>query len=230
VQSFYSELSPNIYRITVAPSEHFSFNQFLIKDENPILIHTGRALWFEHTRNALEQLLDPAQLKYISFSHFEADESGALNHWLALAPEAIPLVGTIGKASIEDFSTVPCQVLSDGDQINLGALNLTFLETPHCPHNWDACMFYESNNKILFCSDLGAQPGIPNGFIETSDIIETIVDFQKKVGYLTTGQYLLKTLDRIEKLDIEYLAIQHGATLKGPVIQKLIDRLRQEFY
>lgn len=229
MRSFYSEIVPNVYRITVAPSENFSYNQFLIVDENPILIHTGRLLWFDSTKQAVEKVFDPKALKYITFSHFEADESGALNHWLKLAPDAIPLVGRLGRASFEDFSSVPCNVLSDSAIIDLGALKLTLLETPHCPHNWDACMFYEPRHKLLFCSDLGAQPGIPDEIIETPDIIETIINFQKKVGYLVTGQYLAKTLDRLAQMEIDYLVIHHGATLKGPVIEALFKRLRQEF-
>jgi flavorubredoxin len=229
MRNFSTQIVDTLYQTTVVPSEHFSFNQFVIMDEHPILIHTGRALWFEQTKQAVERILPANTLQYLTFSHYEADESGALNLWLGEAPKATPLVGTIGRASIEDFSHSPCQVLTDGAQINLGRLSLTFMETPHCPHNWDACMFYEPTNKVLFCSDLGAQPGVPAGVVESVDIIEDIVNFQRTVGYLTEGKFLAATLDRLEALDITYLAIQHGSTLKGEVIPALFKRLRQEF-
>ncbi len=231
MQTLHYQIAPNIYRITVAPSPGFSFNHFLvICGNNPMLIHTGRVKWFENTLEEMRKFFDPSLLRYIGFSHFEADECGALNNWLELGPNAVPIVGKIGQSSIEDFSSREPLVVRHEQHIDLGGTSIQFLETPHCPHNWDASMFYLPANKILFCSDLGAQPGIPrNELLETPETFDDIVSFQKKVKYMTTGLLLEETLNKLEKLEIDILAIQHGNSLKGKIIPAFFHRLREEF-
>lgn len=230
MQTSYFEIAPNIYRTTVAPSDKFAFNQFLIVDEHPLLIHTGRVPWFEDTRRVVSEIIDPKRLSYITFSHHEADETGALNQWIHESSSAKPIVGAIGKSSIEDFSNNPPVVLADGQSISLGKRSVTLIETPHFPHNWEAVMFYEPENKILFCSDMGAQPGLPSGFLADEKDFDKIMSFQKKAQYMVEGKPLVSAIEKLKNYDIELLAIHHGNAIKGKaLVNAFFARLIKEF-
>ena len=140
-------------------SDTRTFNQFVITMSS-LLIHTGQAALFDTVRAQVERLLDPRTLRYISFSHFEADECGALNHWLALAPQAEVFCGAIAAmTSVTDFALRPPQAVADQGVVELGAHRLQVLETPHFPHNWDAILLYETQSRTLFGSDLGTHGG-----------------------------------------------------------------------
>ena len=155
------EIAPQIFRIAVWTGQApITFNQFIIRDEFPALIHTGHAALFDMVRAQVERLLDPRTLRYISFSHFEADECGALNHWLTLAPRADVCCGSIAaRTSIADFALRPPQAIADQGVVELGTHRLHVLETPHFPHNWDAILLYEAHSRTLFGSDLGTHGG-----------------------------------------------------------------------
>ncbi|MEM9243637.1 MAG: hypothetical protein AAGA27_06225 [Pseudomonadota bacterium] len=222
-----SQLSERLYKISVAPDNEFTFNHFLLVDDYPIWFHCGRTGWFKQVSQYAQQILNKKQLAYIAFSHFEADETAALNHWIAKYPAVIPLVGRVGEASISDFSNTKPKIFDDNETLNLGNSTLHLLETPHCPHNWDACMFYDEKDKILFCSDLGTNMRSINNIIsDDSSLIDDIIASQQHFGYLNKGHYLKNTLDRLTQLDIDILAIQHGEMLRGKKnIQALFERL-----
>lgn len=214
------EFEDNRFCIKISPNSEFSYNSFIIYDKEPVLIHTGRKKFFDATLSATKEVIDPARIAYIAFSHFEADECGALNEWLSVSPKAVPLVGAVGRASIEDLSVRNPRCLRDGDRLNLGSSSIEILETPHCPHGWDACMFYDPDKRILYSSDLGAQPryGLQ---VDDDYSIDEIISFQRRFGFLSEGVDLERALLRLLDLDVKILATQHGSLLRGNVAKLL---------
>ncbi|MBN21107.1 MAG: hypothetical protein CL678_07445 [Bdellovibrionaceae bacterium] len=222
-------IAEDIYRISVYPSESFSFNHFLIVDKSPVFIHMGRPEWFETLTKLVSEVIDPASIKYLTFSHFEADECSNLNRWLHIAKNAEVLVGKTGKASIEDFSSKPPRLFEDFETFDLGTKRLIALETPHCPHNWDACMFFEEITGTLFSSDLGANQCTSDLFFEGDSFIEQVILFEKNVGFMSKGKPLRQASKKISQMNPKILAIQHGAITRGVTIQRLLSRLIDEF-
>ncbi len=219
-----TELSKGIYRLSVAPTDRFEFNHFLIVDEKCMLIHTGGKKIFSVLCQLVEDLINLNRLEYIAFSHFESDECGSLNEWLQVAPNAVPLIGEIGKASMDDFSNKLAMVVSHLQIIDLGRHKIQVLETPHIPHGWEACLFYETTNGILFSSDLGAQPGI-NTPVSDRDQTSEILKFQKDTGFLPEGESSRKTFDLLKNLKINFMATMHGSVLPGDQVIKLFKAL-----
>ena len=155
------EIAPDTFRISIYV-ERFSlqFNHFLIRDEEPLLYHTGMRGMFPQMREAVATLIDPATLRWISWSHFEVDECGALNEWLAVAPHATPAVGELGAMiNVADFSNRPPRGLKADDVLETGRHRFRFVQTPHLPHGWDAGVLFDQTNRVLFCSDLMHQLG-----------------------------------------------------------------------
>lgn len=189
-----------------------------------MLIHTGEKKIFSALCPLVEKLIDLKNLDYIVFSHFESDECGALNEWLKLASNAVPLVSSVGKATMDDFSERASEIVENGQIIDLGKHKIQVLTTPHIPHGWEACLFYEITSSILFSSDLGAQPGINPPVTEQDQTIQ-IFKFQNEVGFMSSGENLKMVLARLMKMEIRFLATMHGSTLKGSQIKSLLEML-----
>ena len=221
------EVVEGIYRISVGLGR-FEFNHFVIVDERSVLVHTGRVGWFDSLKDKVAGLVDVSEIAYIAFSHFEADECGALNYWLRLAPKAQPLTNRIGKASVEDFAIREPKLVRDGDRLDLGRHRLLVLETPHFPHNWDAMLYFEEREGVLFASDLGARRGVGEE-ATAADVTEAVVEFQRKTGFMAEGRCLDRAIAKLEALDIRYLATQHGSTIYGDSVKTLLRRLKLEF-
>ena len=221
------EIADGIYRISVAPPGNFEYNHFIIVDEHPVLIHTGRVLWFAELQARVAELIQIDRLRYIAFSHYEADECGALNEWLEVAPHAVPLVNRVGQASIEDFSHRPPEIVTDGQTIPLGTHKLLVLETPHFPHNWDACLYFERTTGVLFSSDLGAHPGVAEP-TTSADLTPQILRLQQKMGFMPAGPALVAAIDKLAALNIRFLATQHGSTIGGKSIPRLLQHLKAQ--
>ena len=151
-----TEIAPNTFRIsTFHPEFGIQFNQFLIRDEQPLLIHTGFKNMLDYTLSGIRRIIDPAQLRWIGFSHFEADECGALNGLLALAPNAQAICSQVAAmVNLSDFACRETRGLADNEVINIGRHQIRFLASPHVPHGWDAGLFFDETEKTLFCSDL----------------------------------------------------------------------------
>lgn len=222
------EIEKGIFKISIAPTDDFEYNQFLIIDKKCMLIHTGGMKIFQTLKKIVESLISLKELNYIAFSHFESDECGSLNKWLEISLNAVPLVGQIGKTTMEDFSCKTPKIIKDHELINLGEKNILVLETPHIPHNWEACLFFETTKGILFSSDLGAQPGIRIP-VTKDNLTDIILNFQGKVGFIPEGKVLIETIQKLEKLNISYLATMHGSTLKGSSIALLFEALKHKF-
>ena len=216
------EIANGIFRISVAPTDKFEFNHFLIVDEKCMLIHTGGKRVFDVLHNLVSELIPLEKLQYIAFSHFESDECGALNNWLKIAPNAIPITNEIGKATMDDFSDKKAEIVNDNQIIDLGRNKIQILLTPHIPHGWESMLFFEITNGILFSSDLGAQPGI-NIPVTTENLSDRILKFQEEAGFIPKGENFKSVIERLRKLKINYLATMHGSTLKGDQITSLFD-------
>jgi len=167
------EIAPELFRIsTYIPAFGMQFGQFLARDEEPLLYHTGARSLFPLVRDAVARLIDPRQLRWIAFSHFEADECGSLNEWLALAPRAEAVCSFVGKAvSVDDFAARPSRALRDGEVLPTGRFRFRQLATPQVPHAWDASLLFEETQAALLCSDLFHQLGDVEP-VTTSDLVE----------------------------------------------------------
>ncbi|MDN5941938.1 MAG: MBL fold metallo-hydrolase [Nitrospira sp.] len=167
------EIVPDLYAISIyVPEFNLRFNHFLIKDQEPLLFHTGMKQMFPLVRDAVARVIDPSTLRWISFSHFEADECGALNEWLSVAPRAEPLCGLVGAlVSVNDFSIRPALVLAHDEVLKTGKYRFRFRQTPHVPHNWEAHLLFEEVTHTLLCSDLFTHEGDVEAFTE-SDIVD----------------------------------------------------------
>jgi flavorubredoxin len=216
------EIAPNLFRISTYISKFdLQFNQFLVRDDEPLLFHTGMKGMFDLVREGIGEILDPATLRWIGFSHFEADECGSLNFWLAIAPQAKAICGTIGATiNINDFTDHQAHVLVEDDVLTTGRYRFRFLETPQVPHGWDSGLLFEETEKTLFCSDLF----IHNGDVEPATE-QSILDRAKQsliafeAGPLANSTpYSAKTdsiLLRLAHLEPQCLATMHGSSFFG---------------
>jgi flavorubredoxin len=222
-----SEIAEDTFRITLRPPGSFiSFNHFLIRDTAPALIHTGHNKTFDVLLEQVAKLMDPTSLKYICFSHYEADECGSLNKWLETAPMAETCVNKICDSNLKDFAHRPSRLLKDGDSIDLGKHQLTFVETPHFPHAWEAALYLNTKTKVLFSSDLGTQPGFPQLTGDSVDV-EEIVKIQDKLHYMPYGPHLLAGIKRLNDLDFETMATMHGNCLDRSQTAELFSLLNK---
>ncbi len=184
----------------------------------------GHAATFDHLYKLVEQVTDPKSIRYLAFSHLEADESGATQQWLNAAPRAEVIAGKIAISSVRDFVKDRWRQLSDMESLCLGSRTLTLVETPHVPHNWDACLFHLSGEGILFGSDLATQFGDRDPFA-TQDILDEIFCLQERVGYMTYGPHLCFALKKIRKLQVKILAGMHGSALREDQAKQFFARL-----
>src|SRR5688500_13895207 len=167
-----TEIAPDTFRIsTFIPEANLGFSQFLVRDEEPLLFHTGGRALFPLVHDAVSRLVDPASVRWIGFSHFEADECGSLNEWQVAAPDATAVCSMVGKiVSVDDFAPKnPAKGMVDGEEFSTGSHTFRFLQTPHVPHNWEAALLYDMSTGVLFASDILHQ----NGDVErlTSDSV-----------------------------------------------------------
>ncbi|MDA8110410.1 MAG: MBL fold metallo-hydrolase [Betaproteobacteria bacterium] len=218
-----TEIADNVFRIcTYVPEANIQFNQFLARDAEPLLYHTGHRRLFGEVREAVATLIDPATLRWIGFSHMEADECGALADWQGIAPAATALCTRIGKRiGVDDFIAArPARALADGERFATGAFRYRFLQTPQVPHGWDASLLFEETQGILFCSDLFHQ----NGDVEPvtrDDLVgrfrQTLVDNRDgpTPGYLPYTPRTEATLERLAALKPKVLAAMHGSAFVG---------------
>jgi flavorubredoxin len=217
-----TEIAGDLYRIsTFAPDFGIQFNQFLVKDDEPFLMHTGFKKMFAATRDAVATVLDPAGLRWIGFSHFESDECGALNEWLAAAPGAQAVCSFVGATvSVNDFAVRPARALADDELLQTGRHRLRFLATPHVPHGWDAGLFFDETDRTLLCSDLFFHPGDPEP-MTSADLVgparAAIVAGQSSplAKDMPYTPYTDATLQRLADLKPRTLAVMHGSSFSG---------------
>ena len=216
------EIAPDLYRIsTYVPEIDLQFNQFLIKDDEPLLFHTGMNALFHSVLEAVSSLIDPLQLRWVGFSHFEADECGSLNEWLQIAPAAQPVCSVIGAlVSINDFALRPALGMTDGEVLNTGKYRFRFVQTPHVPHCWEAGLLFEETNGTLLSSDLFHQNGNVEALTEV-DVIgrvrKTLVDYQAGpfANYIPYTKHTDGILQNLADLKPRTIAPMHGSAYIG---------------
>lgn len=221
MQTRVSEIADGIYRLStfvpdIAPPAGFTFNQFLVLGDEPLMFHTGLRKMFNLNRDALARIIPVEQLRWITFGHFEADECGAMNEWLAVAPRAQPAHGHTGCAvSLNDFADRAPRVLADGDTIDLGGgRRVRFIDTPHTPHGWDAGVLYEESTRTLMCGDLFTQLGDSAPLTE-GDIVGPAIAAEDLFKYSALNPAMGSTIRNLANLAPRTLALMHGPSFSG---------------
>ncbi len=217
------EIAPDVYRICVVDQAiGLQFSHFLVKDDEPLLFHAGlRRMWAE-VRDAVARLIDPAALRWISWSHFESDECGALNDWLRIAPHATPACGMIGaRVNVNDFSDREVRVLSPQDVLVTGRHRFRYHPTPQLPHGWDAGLLFEETRRTLFSSDLFHQLGGDLEPLAHASILDrcshalATIQGSPLAGYVPYTPNTGAILAALAALAPQTLAIQHGSSFTG---------------
>jgi flavorubredoxin len=216
-----SEIADGIYRLStfvpdIAPPAGFAFNQFLVLGDEPLMFHTGLRKMFPPNREALARIIPPERLRWIAYGHFEADECGAMNEWLELAPRAQAAHGQTGcLVSLNDFADRPPRILNDGDVIDLGGgKRVRFIDTPHTPHGWDAGVMFEESTQTLLCGDLftqlGEGPALTNG-----DVVGPAIAAEDLFKYSALNPGMGATIRGLAKFAPRTLALMHGPSFSG---------------
>ena len=216
------EIAPDVFRIaTFLPAFQLGFNVFVVRDEEPLLYHTGLPVMFPAVRDAVAQVVDPASLRWIGFSHYEPDECGALDAFLALAPHAQPVCGRVGAAvCIDQVASRRARALDDGEVLVTGRHRFRYLATPHVPHGWDAGLLFDESGRTLFASDLFQQAGPVDGPFAThfmERIRDSLVATESGPfrGYIPYGPWTVATLARLADLEPRTIATMHGGAYEG---------------
>ena len=229
-----NEIAEGIYRIsTPVPPETipggFTFNQFLVVDESPLLYHTGPRKMLPLVQEAISAIIPVNSLRYIGFSHYEADECGSLNSFLEVAPNAEPLCSQIAKmVSIDDIAIRPARALADGEELSLGTHVVRWIDTPHFPHAWECGHLFERTTKTLFCGDLFTQGGHQHEPLTTNDILEPSEQMRGGLDYFSQTRLAHELAEKLAITAPRVLACMHGASWKGDgatLLRQLGDRL-----
>jgi flavorubredoxin len=217
-----AEIAPDLFRISVYVQQFdLQFNHFLLRDDQPLLYHTGMRRMFPEISQAVATLIEPSRLRWIAFSHFEVDECGALNDWLQLAPQAQAATGFVGAmVNLADFAIRPARTLAPDEVLATGRYRFRYVPTPHVPHGWDAGVMFEETQHTLLCSDLFHQSGQVEPLVESDVIGRTrAAMIQYQAGPLMDySPYHTKTrriLERLAALRPTTLAIMHGSSYRG---------------
>ncbi|MGI9029155.1 MAG: MBL fold metallo-hydrolase [Ilumatobacteraceae bacterium] len=221
------EISDGIYRIStwvpeVTP-DGFTFNQFLLVGDEPLLFHTGMRGLFPLVSEAVAKVVPVESLRWITFGHVEADESGAVNMWLAAAPDALVAHGALGcDVSLNDLCDRPPRALAEGEVIDLGGKRLRQISTPHVPHGWEAQVLLEETTGTLLCGDLFTHFGRCPA-VTTDDIVEPAVVAEHLFHASSLAPSTGATLRMLADLEPATLALMHGASFTGDGGQALRD-------
>ncbi len=222
------EITAGIYRIStwvpdIAPPAGFTFNQFLIDAEEPLLFHTGPRAMFGLVSEAVARVLPVERLRWITFGHVEADECGSMNEWLAAAPRAEVAHGMMGcMVSLNDLADRPPRPLADGEVLDLGGKQVRHLDTPHVPHAWDARVLYEETTGTLLCGDFFTHLG--NGpALTADDIVEPAMQAEAMFRYSSLAPDTAAVMHRLGHLAPSTLALMHGSSFNGDGAKALHD-------
>jgi len=226
------EVAAGIYRINTPvslPVGHFSFNQYLIVDDAPLLFHTGQRQLFPLVQEAIARVIPVETLRYVALSHFEADECGSLNSFLAASPQAIPICSRIAAmTSVNDFADRPARALADGEDLSLGRHTVKWFDTPHVPHAWECGLMMESTSRTFFCGDLFTQGGSGDVALTEADILGPSEAFRKPMDYFAHAPQTRSILERVALERPATLACMHGSAWRGDgaaLLRSLADSL-----
>jgi flavorubredoxin len=214
------EIAPGIYRINtpveIPGGPPFNFNQYLVLDDEPLLFHTGPRRMFALVREAIGRLMPVGRLRYVGMSHFEADECGAMNEFLAAAPDAVPLCGAVAAmVSVNDFADRPARALADGESLGLGRHAVRWIDTPHTPHGWESGLLMETSTGTLLCGDLFTQGGAGEVPLTEGDILGPSEAFRLQMDYYAHAPATDAILERLAREKPGTLACMHGSAWRG---------------
>jgi len=215
------EVAEGIYRISTpvmmdGGSGGFSFNQYLVVDDDPLLFHTGLRKMFPLVREAVASVVPVDRLRYIACSHVEADECGSLNDWLAVAPHSAPLCGTVAAlVSINDLADRPARALADGEVLPLGTHRVRWFDTPHLPHAWECGFLLDEHTRTLLCGDLFTQGGSDCPALTEADILAPSEAFRHGMDYFSHTKHARGMMERLAATNPTTLACMHGSAWRG---------------
>jgi flavorubredoxin len=221
------EIATGVYRINTPFSElpgGFSFNQYLVLDDEPLVFHTGLRRMFPLVREAIERVMPIEKLRYVAFSHFESDECGALNDFLGAAPNAVPLCSRVAAlVSVGDFADRPPRAMADGERLSIGRREIVWIDAPHIPHGWETGYLFDATSRTLFAGDIFTQGGLGKQAVTESDLVEPSdafrIGFADPMGLPDSWAHTTDSgpiLDRLASLGATTLANMHGSSWRGP--------------
>jgi flavorubredoxin len=235
------EIADRIYRISTfvpdLPPHGFTFNQFVVDADEPLLYHTGMRGIFPDVSAAVDRLVGLDRLRWIAFSHLEADESGAVGEFVAACPRAEVAHGALGcDLSLNDLLDRAPRALAEGEVLDLGGRSLRRrvkqVSTPHVPHNWEAQVFFEEETGTLFSGDLGTQLGDGLPAVTGDDLIEAALEAESMYRQVSNRTAFAATVRTLAELQPSTVAIMHGASFHGDggaMLRQLADAYEERF-
>jgi flavorubredoxin len=215
------EIADGVFRLStlveaIAPPAGFCFNQFLVLGDEPLLVHTGPRKMFPLVREAVSRVMDPGQLRWITFGHVEADECGSMNDWLAVAPQAQVAHGQLGcDVQVDDLADRPPRRLASGEVIDIGGgRRLRYIDTPHVPHCWDAGVLFEEASGTLLCGDLFTQLDAGRPMVD-GDILGPAIAAEEMFKYSAMHPSMPSQIRALAQLAPRKLALMHGPAYEG---------------
>ncbi len=227
MQPAVDEIADGIYRIsTLIPDvgpDGFTFNQFLVVADEPLLFHTGPRTMFPLVAEAVAKVVPVESLRWITFGHIESDECGSMNTWLAAAPQSQVAHGALGcDVSLNDLCDRPPRALAEGEVIDIGGKRLRQISTPHVPHGWEAQVLYEETTSTLLCGDLFSQTG-GGVALTTDDLVDKAMAAEDMFHATALAPHTAATMRALGDLNPRTLAIMHGSSFQGDGKQALYD-------
>ena len=225
-----TEIAPNIFRISISAKRgNLQFNHFLVKDDEPLHFHTGLRGMHAEIQEAVSTLINVSELRHVGFSHFESDECGSLNEWLAAAPNADVICSQVGaRVNVNDFIGREARTFPDGDIFATGQYRFRYCHTPHLPHGWDSGVLFEETQKTLLCSDLFHQAGDVEP-LTSADVVgrshQALKEYQAGIlaAYVPYTPLTSQNLKKLAGLKPKTLAIMHGSSFTGDCALALND-------
>jgi len=214
------EIADGIYRINtpvgLPGAGQFNFNQYLVVDDDPLLFHSGLRRMFPLVREAIAAVMPVERLRYVGLSHFEADECGALNEFLAVAPQAVPLCGQVAAlVSVNDYADRAARALADGEELELGRHRIRWFDTPHMPHGWECGLMMDLSTRTFFCGDLFTQGGSGEVALTEGDILGPSEAFRGPMDYYAHAPQTAAILEKLARENPTTLACMHGSAFRG---------------
>jgi len=219
-------ITPGIWRLStfvpeIAAPIGFTFNQFLVAADEPLLFHCGPRAMFASVSDALAKVMPPSWLRWISFGHLESDECGSMNRWLAIAPQAQVVHGrTACTMSLNDLADRPPRVLADGETLDLGGMRVRWIDTPHVPHAWESGLMFEETTSTLFSGDLFTQMGDGPPLTRAS-ILPAAIATEEELHSTSLAPSIGPTIRALAALAPERLAVMHGSCFEGDCVAEL---------
>lgn len=228
MQTTVHEIAGGVFRLSTcipdAAPGGFTFNQYLIDGDEPLLFHTGPRRMFPLVSEAARKVIDLDRLRWISFGHVESDECGAMNEWLSAAPEATVIFNALGcMVSVEDLADRPPEHLLEDGTRNLGGHQIQAILTPHVPHGWEAQVLFDETTRTLFCGDLFTQVGDGPALVDGADIIGPAIEAEDIFGATCLTAQTAPTMRRLAALEPQTMALMHGPAFAGNCGQALRD-------